>query len=87
MLANRTQADDLKEVRIGTTAYGKHLLGKVSIPRNDEPAFLHFRAFIPGGPETARLHCIRMEEIDQPDGNKLFRAIFSGEEQLEWFDE
>jgi hypothetical protein len=45
-----------------------------------------FRAFIPGDAETATLHCIRMDEIDHEDGNKTFRAIYSQEDPLVWFD-
>lgn len=50
-------------------------------------AYFHFRAFIPGGAETARFHCIQMQQIDQPDGEKTFKAIFFQNDPLEWFDE
>lgn len=45
-----------------------------------------FRVFIPGDSETAKLHCIHTEEVEKPDGDKVYRAIFSGEDALEWFD-
>ncbi|KAH6678149.1 hypothetical protein B0J14DRAFT_316129 [Halenospora varia] len=89
-------ADDLKEVRIATSAYGLHLFGKVLLPESDpahsfpespHDAYFHFRAFIPGDAETASLHCIHMKQIDKPDGDKVFKAIFSQSEPLEWFDE
>ena len=50
-------------------------------------AYFHFRAFVPGGAETARLHCIQMQQIDETDGNKNFKSIFSKNDPLEWFDE
>jgi hypothetical protein len=34
-----------------------------------------FRAFIPGEAESAKLHCIHMEEIENEDETKTFRAI------------
>jgi hypothetical protein len=89
-------ADDLEEVRLGTSAYGLHLLGKVLIPDSDPShsypekpgdCFIHFRAFIPGNAETATLHSIRMDEIEHEDGEKTFRAIFHLKDPLEWFDE
>lgn len=47
-----------------------------------------FRAFIPNASEaeTAKLHSIRMDEIEKPDGDKVFKAIFSQDDKLEWFD-
>jgi hypothetical protein len=45
-----------------------------------------FRAFIAGGAETAKLHCIHMEEIDNDDGSKTFRAIYFQNDPLEWFE-
>lgn len=50
-------------------------------------AYFHFRAFIPGGSETAKLHCIQMQQIDHDDGEKTFKAIFFQNDPLEWFDE
>ncbi len=74
-------------MRLGVSAYGKHLFGKVRIPGSEEALFVHFRAFIPGGPETATFHCIRMEEVEQQDGSKVFKAIFEDADPLCWFDE
>lgn len=89
-------SDDLKEVRIATSAYGMHLLGKVLLPDSDpnhsypekgSSCYFMFRAFIGGDAETAKLHCIHMEEIEESNGNKLFKAIFHQKDPLEWFDE
>jgi len=88
-------SDDLKEVRIATSAYGYHLFGKVLIPDSDRShsypekasdAYFHFRAFIGGDSSTAKLHCIHLEEIEKPDGDKDFKAIFGQNDPLEWFD-
>ncbi|RDL42132.1 Uncharacterized protein BP5553_02111 [Venustampulla echinocandica] len=76
---------DLKEVRLATSAYGKHLFGKVLLP-DSQNAYFMFRAFIPGDADTARLHCIHLEEIEKPDGDKVFKAIFGKDDKLEWFD-
>jgi len=87
-------SDDLKEVRIGSSAYGKHLFGKVLLPDHDpmhsypekgSSCYFMFRAFIGGDAETAKLHCIHMVE-EEDNGKKLFRAIFSQNDPLEWFD-
>ena len=48
-------------------------------------AYFMFRAFIPGGSETARLHCIHMAETENSEG-KMFQAIFFQNDPLEWFD-
>ncbi|KAH7330063.1 hypothetical protein BKA65DRAFT_527727 [Rhexocercosporidium sp. MPI-PUGE-AT-0058] len=80
-------SDDLKEVRVAQSAYGLHLLGKVLLPDSDaSQCYFMFRAFIPGEAETAKLHCIHMEEVEKPDGDKVFRAIYSQDDPLEWFD-
>jgi len=75
---------DLVLVRIAKSAYGLHLLGKVELPESNDKAFFHFRAFVGG--DTVKLHCIHTEEIEQADGTKVFRAIFSQDDPLEWFD-
>jgi hypothetical protein len=49
-------------------------------------AYFHFRAFIPGAAETARLHAIEMQQIDKPDGDKDFKAIFTEKDPLRWFE-
>jgi len=88
-------ADDLKEVRIATSAYGMHLLGKVLIPESDpshaypekgSDAYFMFRAFLGNGTEPAKLHAIRMDQIEKPDGGKVFKAIFFQNDPLEWFE-
>lgn len=79
---------DLKEVRIATSAYGMHLFGKVLLQEaSPGPAYFMFRAFIPGEAENAKLHCIHTEEIEKPDGDKVFKAIFGEGDKLEWFNE
>lgn len=88
-------SDDLKEVRIATSAYGMHLFGKVLIPDSDpshaypekgSDAYFMFRAFIGGDSSTAKVHCIHMEETEKPGGDKDFKAIFFQNDPLEWFD-
>jgi len=88
-------ADDLKEVRLASSAYGMHLFGKVLLPESDpshaypekgSDCYFMFRAFIPGGAETAKLHCIHMEEIEGEEAEKTFKAIFFQNDPLEWFD-
>ncbi|KAM7182671.1 hypothetical protein V8F33_014119 [Rhypophila sp. PSN 637] len=80
--------DDFKEVRVATSAYGIHLFGKVRIPAMPEsgPAYIHLRIFTGGPDAEARLHSIHTEEKEQPDGGKTFRAIFTKNDPLEWFD-
>jgi len=75
-------ADDLELVRIGKSAYGLHLFGKVHLPRSCG-SYIHFRAFVSG--DGVRLDCIHTEEVDNPDGTKRFRAIFTKDDPLEWF--
>jgi len=88
-------SDDLKEVRVATTAYGKHIFGKVLIPDSDpmhsfpekpSDAYFMFRAFVPGDADTASLHSIRMDEEERPDGDKVFKAIFHQNDPIVWFD-
>ncbi len=80
----RCIAKDLVLVRVAKSAYGLHLFGKVQLPDSGGKAYFHFRAFVAG--DTVRLHCIHTEETEQADGSKTFRAIFSRDEPLEWFD-
>ncbi|TAQ89004.1 hypothetical protein B7494_g2682 [Chlorociboria aeruginascens] len=81
-------ADDLKLVRVATSAYGIHLFGKTLLPEGDSEGgtYFMFRAFIPGEAENARLHCIHTQELEQEDGTKSFKAIFTENDPLEWFD-
>ncbi|KAM0339814.1 hypothetical protein ACHAPU_010767 [Fusarium lateritium] len=82
-------ADDFEAVRVATSAYGIHLFGKVRIPALSETsssAYIHFRIFIAGGDEPPKLHSIHTEERDDPSGGKTYRAIFTKNDELEWFD-
>jgi hypothetical protein len=45
-----------------------------------------FRAFLGDGSEPAKLHSIRMDQIEKPDGDKVFKAIFFQNDPLEWFE-
>ncbi|KAI1153234.1 hypothetical protein F4825DRAFT_274958 [Nemania diffusa] len=79
---------DFETVRVAQSAYGIHLLGKVRIPAlpADEggPAYLHVRLFV--SDEPAKLHGIHTEEREEPGGGKRYRAIFTRDDALEWFD-
>ncbi|ORY12840.1 hypothetical protein BCR34DRAFT_481975 [Clohesyomyces aquaticus] len=85
---------DLETVRVGTSAYGLHLFGKVKIPKADN-AYIHVRIFIAAEDGTdgssveervAKLHSIHTEEIVNEDGDHVYRAIFGKNDELEWFD-
>ncbi|KAM0245022.1 hypothetical protein ACHAP5_005694 [Fusarium lateritium] len=81
--------DDFESVRVATSAYGIHLFGKARIPALSEssgPAYIHFRVFIGGGDEPPKLHSIHTEERDDSSGGKTYRAIFTKDDELEWFD-
>ncbi|KAK4110587.1 hypothetical protein N656DRAFT_735981 [Canariomyces notabilis] len=80
--------DDLHQVRVAVSAYGVHLFGKVRIPAmpDDGPAYIHFRAFTGGPDDTATLHSIHTEDKEEPDGGHTYRAIFTKNDPLEWFD-
>ena len=84
--------DHLLLVRVGTSAYGLHLLGKVQIPALED-AYIHVRVFIgseqSGGDHEERvasLHSIHTEEIIKDDGDRVYRAIFNSGNPLEWFE-
>ncbi|KAI1489377.1 hypothetical protein F5X96DRAFT_641178 [Biscogniauxia mediterranea] len=82
---------DLELVRVAVSAYGIHLFGKVRIPAMPDsgPAYIHFRAYTSGDnddAEPAKLHSIHTEEREQPDGGRTYRAIFTKDDPLEWFD-
>ncbi|KAK4453577.1 hypothetical protein QBC34DRAFT_396048 [Podospora aff. communis PSN243] len=81
-------AEDFKEVRVAVTAYGIILFGRVRIPTmpEDGPSWIHFRAFTGGPDEEAKFHSIHTEEKDDPNGGKTYRAIFTANDPLEWFD-
>ncbi|WYZ34375.1 hypothetical protein EsH8_I_000651 [Colletotrichum jinshuiense] len=79
--------EDFVSVRVAVSAYGIHLFGKIRIPAlpDSGPAYIHFRAFVPGG-EPPKLHSFHTEEKEHPDGDKTYRAIFTKDDALEWFD-
>ncbi|KAI9864929.1 MAG: hypothetical protein M1813_002700 [Trichoglossum hirsutum] len=79
--------DDLVLVRVGTSAYGLHLFGKVRLPKSDG-CYFHVRMFVSGESENRviKLHSIYNGEKVLPDGTKTFRAILSKDDPLEWFD-
>jgi hypothetical protein len=54
------------------------------LPESHNKACFHFRAFVAG--DIVKLHCIHTEEIVEADGSKTFKAIFSQNDPLEWFD-
>ncbi|KAB5579970.1 hypothetical protein GE09DRAFT_421187 [Coniochaeta sp. 2T2.1] len=86
-LTSFTEAD-LVSVRVGTSAYGIHVFGKVRIPAmpEDGPAFLHIRIYSAGPGEEAKLHCIHTEEKEEQGGDIKYRAVFTKDDELEWFD-
>lgn len=72
---------DIKLVRVATSAYGLHVFYKVHIA---DSHYIHVRVFVSGdGPE---FHSIRQDEIPGKGGDKVFKAIFSDEDELVWFD-
>ncbi|KAI1807336.1 hypothetical protein F4811DRAFT_506572 [Daldinia bambusicola] len=83
---------DLSAVRVGTSAYGLHLFGKLRLPAMPDsgPAYIHFRAFVGGDghnePGVATLHGIHTEDREEPDGGHAYRAVFTKDDPLEWFD-
>ncbi|KAK4182256.1 hypothetical protein QBC35DRAFT_421025 [Podospora australis] len=81
-------ADDFQQVRVAVSAYGIHLFGKVRIGAlpDEGPAYIHFRAFTGGPDDQATLHSIHTEDREELDGGHSFRAIFTKNDPLEWFD-
>ncbi|KAJ4008332.1 hypothetical protein NW766_009324 [Fusarium irregulare] len=82
-------ADEFEQVRVATSAYGIHLFGKLRIPAMTDPsgpAYIHFRVFIGGGDEPPKLHSIHTEEREDSSGGKTYRAVFTKNDELEWFD-
>ncbi|KAI0430419.1 hypothetical protein F5Y09DRAFT_230041 [Xylaria sp. FL1042] len=52
-----------------------------------KPGYLHVRVFVSGPDNPAKLHSIHTEEREEPEGGgKTYRAIFTKEDALEWFD-
>jgi hypothetical protein len=83
------QANDFVLVRVATSAYGTHLLAKLRIPAmpEDGPAYVHCRIFVTGNDdEPAKLHSFHTEEKGEDGQDKTYRAIFTKDDPLEWFD-
>ena len=62
--------------------------GKVRIPAMPDdggPAYIHFRGFITGE-DPAKLHSIHTEEKGEDGEDKKYRAVFTGDDPIEWFD-
>jgi hypothetical protein len=87
-------ARDLESVRVANSAYGLHLFGKVKLPAVDN-AYIHIRVFgsakegTDGSSLDEReysLHSIHTEETVREDGDRVYRAIFGRDDELEWFD-
>lgn len=87
-------ASDLESVRVANSAYGLHLFGKVRIPKADG-AYIHIRIFGSAKENTDgssldereyKLHSIHTEEVVKGDGDRVYRAIFGKNDELEWFD-
>ncbi|KAF2808873.1 uncharacterized protein BDZ99DRAFT_488722 [Mytilinidion resinicola] len=85
---------DLEAVRVGSSAYGLHLFGKVGLPAAPG-SYIHVRVFVAAEEGTdgaseedrvAKLHCIHTEEVVKEDGDHVYRAIFKKDDPLEWFD-
>ncbi|KAF2628937.1 hypothetical protein BU25DRAFT_409433 [Macroventuria anomochaeta] len=85
---------DLGSVRVAISAYGLHLFGKIRLPAVDD-GYIHVRVF--GSPKDGTdgssadereysLHSIHTEEIIKEDGDRVYRAIFGRNDELEWFD-
>ncbi|ROV91825.1 hypothetical protein VSDG_06507 [Cytospora chrysosperma] len=82
--------ENLEEVRVGSTAYGYHLFGRIRIPAlpEDGPCYIFFRAFDTGKDAEAKFHSFHTEEAeDKENGGFKYRAIFTKDDPLEWFNE
>jgi hypothetical protein len=87
-------ARDLESVRVANSAYGLHLFGKVKLPAVDN-GYIHIRVFgsakegTDGSSLDEReysLHSIHTEEVVRDDGDRVYRAVFGRDDELEWFD-
>jgi len=79
---------------VAVTAYGLHLFGKVKLPALDN-GYIHIRIFgsakdgTDGSSLDEReysLHSIHTEEVLKEDGDRVYRAVFGKEDELEWFE-
>ncbi|KAI1845579.1 hypothetical protein JX265_010466 [Neoarthrinium moseri] len=81
---------DFETVRHAQVAYGHILFGKLKIPAlaGSKNCYIHFRAFEPepGTDKKAEVHSIHTERKEEPDGGFKYRALFTKEDPLEWFD-
>lgn len=70
----------LESVRVGQTAYGIHIFGKVRLPHVDN-AYIHVRMYVgeDGGDKTYKLHSIFI--------NKDGKLVLTAEDDLDWFNE
>ncbi|KAI5810102.1 hypothetical protein DFH27DRAFT_538103 [Peziza echinospora] len=73
-------ASNLEEVRVGTTAYGIHILGKVRLPKVED-SYIHVRLYVgeEDGQKVYKLHSIYLDK----DG----RVVLPKAEELAWFNE
>lgn len=76
------------QVRAAVSAYGIHLFCKLRLPAMPDsgPAYIHFRLFSSGTDDPVKLHNIHTEEKEEPGGGFVYRAIFTSDDPLEWFD-
>lgn len=82
--------ENFEEVRVGMSAYGYHLFGRLRIPAlpEDGPCYIFFRCFDTGKDEEAKFHSFHTEETeDTENGGKKYRAVFTKNDPLEWFNE
>lgn len=82
--------ENFEEVRVGMSAYGYHLFGRLRIPElpADGPCYIFFRAFDTGKDAEAKFHSFHTEEAeDTENGGKKYRAVFTKDDPLEWFNE
>lgn len=82
--------DDFDQVRVGTSAYGYHLFGRVRIPAlpKDGPCYIFLRLFDTGKDAEAEFHSFHTEQaVDEVNGGFKYRAVFTKEDKLEWFNE
>jgi len=54
-------------------------------PAEGGPAYVHFRAFTGGPEEPTKFHSIQLQE-KEVDGKPTFKAIFTKDDPLDWFD-
>jgi hypothetical protein len=81
---------DFVLVRHAKVAYGHILFGKIHLPKlpGSGPSYIHFRAFEPepGTEKSAELHSVHTERKEQSDGSFTYRALFTKDDPLEWFE-